>query len=327
MNDQRLRVCVIANPVSGVNRTAMEQIQAYMAAHQALDVTFRTTEAGGDARRFAQEAASTGVDIVAAYGGDGTMMEVADGLRGTGVPMLILPGGTANVMAVELGIALNLDQSLALLGDPTRTVRIVDMGQIDSEPFLLRVGIGYEAEATAATARSEKKKAGRVAYWKNALRKLRGVRPEKYKITIDGKLYVHSGITCLICNSSNIGVPGLKLVTETDVSDGLLDVIVIDSMQPGSILRVLINVFAGSLPIKSPPKLIAHWQGREVTVETKHRQLVARDGELMKRAKRVSARVVPGALHVIVPAASMPVSAPPQELNNAGITDTNTAAV
>lgn len=327
MNDKRLGVCVIANPVSGVNRTALEQIQAYMAAHPELDVTFRTTEAGGDAMRFAQEAARAGVDIVAAYGGDGTMMEVADGLRGTGVPMLILPGGTANVMAVELGIALNLDQSLALLNDPARTVRIVDMGRIDNEPFLLRVGMGYEAEATAATARSDKSKAGRVAYWKNALRKLRGLRPVKYKITIDGKLHIHGGITCLICNSSNIGVPGLKLVTETDVSDGLLDVIVIDSMQPGSILRVLINIIVGALPVKATPKLIAHWQGREITVETNHRQLVARDGEKMKRAKRVSARVVPGALHVIVPAAAVPVTAPTQEFRDAGITDTNTAAV
>lgn len=327
MNDQQLSVCVIANPVSGVNRTALEQIQAYMSAHPELDATFRTTEASGDARRFAQEAAQAGVDIVAAYGGDGTIMEVADGLRGTGVPMLVLPGGTANVMAVELGIALNLEQSLALLNDPTRTVRIVDMGQIDSEPFLLRVGIGYEAEATAATPRSEKKKAGRIAYWRNALRKLRGLRPVKYKITIDGKLYVHSGITCMICNSSNIGVPGLKLVTETDVSDGLLDVIVIDSMQPGSVLRVLANIAAGALPVKSPPKLIAHWQGREVTVETKHRQLVARDGEKWKRARRVSAHIVPGALHVIVPAGAVPVAAPTQELGNAGIADTNTAAV
>lgn len=327
MNDKRRGVCVIANPVSGVNRSAMEQIQTYMAAHPALDVTFRTTEAAGDAKRFAKEAASTGVDIVAAYGGDGTMMEVADGLRGTNVPLLMLPGGTANVMAVELGIALNLDQSLALLEDPNRATRVVDMGLIDNDPFLLRVGIGYEAEATAATARSEKKKAGRIAYWKNALRKLRGLRPTKYKITVDGKLHIHSGITCLICNSSNIGMPGLKLVTETDVSDGRLDVIVIDSMQPGSILRVMANIIAGALPVKASPQLIAHWQGREVTVETKHRQLVARDGELMKRAKRVSAHVVPGALHVIVPAGAVPVTGPTQELRDAGVTDTDTAAV
>ena len=235
MNDQHLRVCVIANPASGINRTALEQIQAYMAAHPALEVTFRTTEAGGDARRFAQEAARAGVDVVAAYGGDGTMMEVADGLRGTGIPMLILPGGTANVMAIELGIALNLDQSLALLVDPTRTVRIVDMGQIDQEPFLLRVGIGYEAEATAATARSEKKKAGRVAYWKNALRKLRGIRPAKYKITIDGNCKFQRIPAYL--HFEQYGVPGLKLVMK-QTSRWVAGCDRIDSMQPWSILRV-----------------------------------------------------------------------------------------
>lgn len=306
MDDSELRVCVIVNPVSGVNRTALEQVQVFAAAHPELDVEFRTTEAGGDARRFAREAAEAGADIVAAYGGDGTIMEAAEGLRGTGVPLLILPGGTANVMAVELGIALNLEQALSLLGGAARGERIVDMGMLDSEPFLLRAGIGYEAEATAATARSEKSKAGRIAYFRNAFRKMRSLRPTKYKITVDGEMHVQRGITCMICNSANIGIPNLRLVGDADVSDGLLDVVVIDSLRPASIVRVLLSVFFGLFPAKSTPKLIAHWQGREVTIETSHRQLVARDGEPTKRAKRVSARVIPGALRVIVPAAAAP---------------------
>lgn len=323
MTETPLRVCIIVNPVSGVNRSALEQIQAFVASHPELTVEFRSTERAGDATRFAREAVASGVDVVAAYGGDGTMMETAEGLRSSDVPLLILPGGTANVMAVELGIGFALDQALALLTAPERPTRVVDMGSVDNETFLLRVGIGYEAEATAATARGDKLKAGRIAYFRNALRKIRRLRPTRYVITVDGVAHVQRGITCMICNSSNIGIPNLRLVNASNVSDGMLDVIVIDSIRPGSILRVLLSILVSAAPTGANPRLIAHWQGREITVATKSRQLVARDGEVMKRAKRISARVQPGALRVIVP----PATLSEEELNDVGTLDPDPSAV
>ncbi|MCL4248988.1 MAG: diacylglycerol kinase family lipid kinase [Anaerolineae bacterium] len=309
MTAKRPRICVIVNPVSGVQRTALDDITNYFAAQQTHEYEICVTERGGDARRFAQQAVARQVDVVAAYGGDGTMMEVAEGLRESSVPMAFLPGGTANVMAIELGIPTDLSAALDLALNPTHQVRVIDIGCVDNQYFLLRSGLGYEAEFSAGAARGAKSKSGRLAYVMNAIRKLRDMRPVRYVITIDGEIHVQRGITCMICNSTSIGVPNLRLVSASDVSDGLLDVIVIHNVRPGTIIGLVIDILRGILPgAKSRGTQNTHWQGREVTVTMNRRQLVARDGEPLKRAKRISAHIVPQALRVIVPATTLETS-------------------
>lgn len=300
------RLRVIVNPVSGTNREALDTIKKLLDAHGGLEYEISLTENGGDATRFAQEAAKAGVDAVVVCGGDGTVMETADGLRDTSVPLVILPGGTANVMSIELGIPQTLGAAFALMWDDTRILRAVDMGSIDNTYFFLRAGIGYEAEISATAPREEKKRWGRLAYFRHALRKIRSTRPVRYTLTLDGKTVVTRGVTCMICNSGNIGLPNLKLAAPVDVSDGLLDVIVIRSLHLGEAFKVIGSTLGSILPfLKSKPPLIEHWQAREITVEMKRRQMVAYDGEALKRAKRVSAHAVPGAVQVLVPASTV----------------------
>ncbi|MCC6616494.1 MAG: diacylglycerol kinase family lipid kinase [Anaerolineae bacterium] len=320
MNVDPLRICVIVNPVSGVNRAALDVIEDFFAAQPGLDYRLLLTQGSGDGRRFAEQAVSDGYNLVAAYGGDGTMMEVADGLRGSGVPFALLPGGTANVMSIDLGIPQDLPGALALAIDPERRVRMVDMGCIDNQYFLLRAGIGYEAEISASAARSDKSRLGRLAYVENALRKLRHLLPSQYVITIDGETHIRHGITCMICNSSSIGIPNLRLIQNGRVDDGLLDVLVIRNLRPGTILRTLFQIIRSLLPANpssdAPNGDNDHWQGREVTVIAKRRQLVAVDGEPLKRSKRVSAYIVPSALAVVVPPEQVP-DAPPEPVHEA----------
>lgn len=297
-------ITLILNPASGVNRAALEAISAYLDGLPDVQYTTHTTENQGDATRFAREGAAAGTHLVVGYGGDGTMMEIAEGLRGTNVPFGILPGGTANVMAVELGIPGDLTGALDLIFKNPHHLREVDMGSIDQQPFLLRAGIGYEAEVSATAERAAKKARGRLAYFENALNRLRKLRPVRYVITVDGETHIARGITCMICNSSNIGLPNLRLTHQTDVSDGLLDVIVINSIRPGSILRVIWSILRSLLPVQARSNgqaVIDHWQGKNITVGINHRQVIAYDGEFLKRAKRVSATIVPGAVCIIVP--------------------------
>lgn len=321
MTTSKKRLCVIVNPVSGVNRSAVDVIQHFVDTHrEQLDVTLCHTRAGGDATRFAAQAAHDGVDLVAAYGGDGTMMEAAIGLVGTGIPLVMLPGGTANVMAIDLGIPTVLEDALALAAAPDVCVRSVDMGKLDGEYFLLRAGIGYEAEMSAQAARGEKSRKGRLAYFENALRRLRNLRPTTYILTVDGQTHVRRGVTCMICNSSGVGIPNLRLTYNSDVSDGYLDVIVIRNMQPGTILKTIFHMLRSILP--GPKQLgpvhVDHWQAKHVTVQMKRRQFVARDGEPLKRSKRVTAEVVPHAIKVIVPPGTQTDVAPEDDRESLG---------
>lgn len=298
------RLRVIANPVSGTNREGVDQIKAALESHDGLEWEVCLTEKAGDARRFAQEAAQQGVDVVVAWGGDGTVMEIADGLRGSDVPMLVLPGGTANVMSLELGMPRSIEDGLALLWSGAAMRRAVDMGSLDSQSFLLRVGVGLEAAATAWTARSEKQRWGRMAYIVRGLRLLRGLQTVRYRITLDDKTTVVArGITCLICNSSNVGMASFNLAGKTDISDGLLDVIVIRDLTLVSWSRILVSIFRSVLPrVKESPPLLDYWQAQKITVVMNRRQAVARDGERLKRAKQVTASVIPHAVQMIVPA-------------------------
>src|SRR5919206_2640007 len=108
------RVQVIINPTAGQDQPILGVLtRVFHAAGVAWDVSI--TKKAGDARRFARAAVEAGVDVVAAYGGDGTVMEVASGLIGTTVPLAIFPGGTANVMSMELGISSDLAEASALV--------------------------------------------------------------------------------------------------------------------------------------------------------------------------------------------------------------------
>ncbi len=306
---EKRRVTFIVNPASGINRSALDIITAFLETHaDQLDSTVHLTEASGDATRFAKEAVRRGVDLVAAYGGDGTMMEAAAGVMHSSTPLLMLPGGTANVMAIDLNIPTRLEDALALALSPELTTREVDMGSIDNEVFLLRAGIGYEAEMSAQAARGDKSKKGRLAYFENALRLLRTLRPTSYILTIDGETHVRPGITCMICNSSGIGIPNLRFTYNSDVGDGLLDVIVIRDMRAGTLLKTFYHILRSLLPnpTENGGVDVDHWQAKQVTVQMKHRQLVARDGEPLKRSKRVSAEVIPAALRIVVPPNTVP---------------------
>ncbi len=104
---------VVINPASGQPEPVLSTLNSvFYPAGIKWDVSI--TAASGDAKRFAEEAVARGADLVAAYGGDGTQMEVAQGLRGSDVPMVILPGGTANLLSVELGIPKELAQAAQL---------------------------------------------------------------------------------------------------------------------------------------------------------------------------------------------------------------------
>ncbi len=290
-------VQIIVNPASGQDRPVLGILNH--AFHDAgIDWDISLTKAAGDARRLAREAVEAGADFVAAYGGDDTVMEVASGLMGTDTPLAIFPGGTANVMSVELGISSDLAEACALVCSDEREIVAIDMGQVGEEDyFILRVGLGLEAEMVEGADRTLKERVGSLAYAFSALQALRDPPKALYQLTIDGKEVESEGVSCLICNSGSIGQGGLSLSPHISVRDGLLDVLVLRRSEITSILALMRNVMAGQEPMWRD---LQHWQAREVTVVAEPNQDVQLDGEVLGQTP-VSARVLPGVVKVIVP--------------------------
>lgn len=285
------KVIVIINPASGQDKPVLGPMNR--AFHEAgIDWDVRLTKKAGDAERFAKEAVAGGVDAVGVYGGDGTVMEVANGLVGTGMPLAIFPGGTANVMSVELGIPSTLAEAMALVCTGDSYVRKVDMGRVGDRYFLLRVGIGFEADMMNNADRETKDKMGKLAYMLSLLRTEK--RMARYKLKLDSGDEVEvDGLSCSVANSGNVGLPGLSLSKSIDVSDGLLDVLVIHHPDVGALLEMAAT--AAGLT-----EALTHYQVKSVTVTAQPPQAAICDGEPIGNTP-LTAEAVPKALNVIVP--------------------------
>src|SRR5690606_26582205 len=117
-------------------------------------------------------------------------------------------------------------------------VRQVDVGKVGDRYFLLRIGIGFEADVMNKTEREAKTRLGTLAYLLTGLQSLGERQVARYTLTLDGEQVEAEGISLMIANSGNMGLANVNLARNIDVSDGLLDVIVIRNTDVGSLLQV-----------------------------------------------------------------------------------------
>jgi len=305
------RVKVIVNPAAGKPEAVLSTINDVFGP-AGIEWDVAVTLKTGDAEAAAREAADGGYDLVASYGGDGTVAEVASGLAAGGPPILLLQGGTGNVLAAELDIPPKLDEALALAVEPSTRIRRVDLGRWGKRWFVLRLVMGFEAAMVRDTTREMKDRYGWLAYALTALRALPDPPSAHYTITVDGTTVECEGITALIANSASVGIPGVRLADDVDVSDGLLDVFVLESGDLPALVGSAADAAQGL-----EPRLLSHWRGTDIRVETRPAQGVVVDGEVWGTTP-VDITVVPGAIGILTPGAP-PDQAPrglPQKPNS-----------
>jgi diacylglycerol kinase (ATP) len=291
-----MRVTIIVNPAAGRSRPALETLcQSY---ETAWDIALTTRP--GDAQRLARAAANTGADVVAVWGGDGTVAEAARGLHGTGVPLAILPGGTANLLAHDLGIPRRWQDAAALMFGQRAAARAIDMGQAGDLLFF-HLGIGLEGEMVRRAARRSKSAAGLLAYYLSALVTLPTYRPARYRLRLDGEPVETDGINCTITSYGHIGLAGLSLARAIDPGDGLLDVVLIRRAD----LKRLVLAGTSAIQSRDLSRAVWHRQAREITVEATPPQAMTCDGEAIT-LEHITVRVVPGAIQVLVPGSDPP---------------------
>jgi diacylglycerol kinase (ATP) len=292
------KIQVIINPAAGVDRPLLGLLNTEFGA-AGIEWDARLTHKAGDAIRLTQEALDAGCDMVAANGGDGTVMEVASALHGTDIPLAIFPGGTGNVMAAELGIAYDLPTAVGLVARRDYALRSVDMAEANNKyKFLLRTVIGFEADMVNNADQELKNRFGLLAYAFSALNQLRDLQLTKYQIKVDGVDYSTEGVSAMIANSSNVALGGMSFSKKVDVSDGLLDLVVFTNANLNTLVSVTAAMVAGADATERPELL--HWQGREISIEAVPPQSVAVDGDMIDPGK-VEAHLLSGGVLVAVP--------------------------
>jgi diacylglycerol kinase (ATP) len=288
-------VPVIINPASGPDRPVLSLLNAAFGQAK-VDWDVYITKRAGDAREKARQLVEAGAPLVAVYGGDGTVKEVAQSLALTSTHLAIFPGGTGNALAAELGLPADLTRAARLVCGAPAHLRPVDMGEVNGELFVLRASLGCETELLRGADRELKDRLGKLAYPAVALHQIEALTPTRYRLTVDGREIEAEGVQCTVANSLQMGLGGLALAQGADVSDGRLDVLVLRKMDLAALAAIALSNVVG----EDVSAEVQHWQAREVTVVAEPPQELAFGGTVVARTP-ATIRAVPGALQVVVP--------------------------
>jgi diacylglycerol kinase (ATP) len=283
----------IINPASGKEEPILSYInQVFDNSGTEWDVaiTKRGTGAGDIARTLIGK-----TDLIAVYGGDGCVTEVASALCGTDMPMIIIPGGTANVMAKELGVPIDAKAALEWLKSDEIQISALDMGSMNGHPFLLRINLGIMADMILQTGRKLKDSIGQLAYGVTAIKTLADAQPVTYMIEMDGTMIEETSVSLTITNSGNIGIGDFALQPGISVTDGLLDVILLKDASLTSLLKT-----AGSTLLQNETDAVKHWQCKEVKISMDQATTFICD-DREETAKELSIKVVPASIKMAVP--------------------------
>jgi len=252
-------------------------------------------------RHHAAHGVDAGVDVVVAVGGDGAVLQVVNALAETKVALGIIPMGTGNLLAGNLGIPHQLDRAVDVLVNGHH--RRIDLGRVTvggkDHDFTVACGVGFDARVMQATDTREKRRLGKLAYLVQAIRQAQHVRDVTHEITLDGRRSSRKATQVLIANFGQIGSL-VETRREIQPDDGLLDVIVVRA--PGPVLGLL----AGWEALRqrnlgaSAAGHVFRAQAREVRIATRRARLVETDGSVVGTTP-IIASIRPAALTVIVP--------------------------
>jgi diacylglycerol kinase family enzyme len=203
----------------------------------------------------------------------------------------ILPGGTGNAVATELGISRKIEEAAELICT-SQNRRAVDVAQVDDQYYLLRAYTGVTQDQAAS--RELKDKYHLMAYPMEVIKVLENSPHANYKVTIDGKNLEAEAMTCFVNNLDNLGGFDIDVGTITP-DDGMVDVMLVSKKH-----NALGELGKYVLHLGKTKTNAFHAQGKVVTIEADPPQTVWLDGEFYKNTP-VTIQVRPGAVKIIVP--------------------------
>lgn len=245
---------LIVNPIAGgglAREIAMKATQRLKERSIAFEL--HMTERPGQATELAREAAKRGSETVIAFGGDGTITETAAGLRGTKTALGIIPSGTGNDFIKSAGIPKQWEQALDFI--LTHPARPVNSGMANDRLFLNECGTGFDVMVLDFAERVKTRFRGMLPYLYGVVRAVAAFRPIPMHIEVgDEAVLDGSYMVCAVGNGSYIG-GGIPITPGADLTDGLLDVLVVDAVPRWRIPFYLPALLKGTLHTK---KGVAH---------------------------------------------------------------------
>jgi diacylglycerol kinase (ATP) len=247
---------------------------------------------------MARKALEDGADLLLLWGGDGTVQRCIDVLAGSGVTLAVMPAGTANLLATNLGVPIDLPAALDIALHGAR--RQLDVGVLNGERFAVMAGAGFDAIMMKEADGGLKDRFGRLAYvWTGA----RAIRAKAVRMTIkvDGKLWFKGRASCLLLGNMGTVTGGLTVFPQARPDDGLLEIGVVTAQGAVQWARILSRLATGHADRSN---LVHMTRGREVDVKLDRSTAYELDGGARPSKRRLRAKIESGAITVCVPETS-----------------------
>jgi diacylglycerol kinase (ATP) len=295
------RVLLITNPVAA--RTDARAVTAVRETLRAAGwiVDVAATAGPGDARRLAERGRDESYDALLSYGGDGTAMQVAAAVAGTGVPLGLLPGGTGNVLAMNLRLPRNpVRAAKAILRHVPFTIDLGIVERADgTHYFAVCCGAGFDATLMARTDAASKARWRRAAYVREAFAALPHVHNETYRVTIDGEEQRVEAAMVLVCNCADLMPPLLRLHRDIRPDDGVFDVVMLRADNLLQSVTAFVELKLGARKDGRSQVRIARGKTVRIDVDAGGSTPTQLDGEVVGTTP-LEARIVPASLTVLV---------------------------
>ena len=295
-----MRAAVIINPAAGRRpgqaaiRRRADLASAVLASHD-VEARILLTERPHHARALAHQAVDWGASLVYAWGGDGTVNEVASALAFGPAALAIIPCGSGDGLARELGVPRRPERALAAALEGIE--RSIDVGELGGRLFVNVAGIGLDAHIAARFNAPGTSRHGLLSYGLLTIRALFSYRPSAYSITADGEMLERTALLVAIANSPQYG-NGARIAPHARLDDGKLDLVVVGARSPLCTLLAVPRLFSGSV---SRAGNVAVRGITEARIRADHPIAFHVDGEPCCGDRELVVRVHPRALRLKVP--------------------------
>jgi YegS/Rv2252/BmrU family lipid kinase len=294
------RAGVIANPTKHEDIGKLrDAVRAAMSEHGWDEPLWYETTADDPGTGQAAQAIREGAGLLLACGGDGTITACVEALSGTGIPLGILPLGTGNLLARNLGLPLDVDAALvtALTGSDRR----LDAGSANGHTFVVMAGLGFDAKMLGDSSELLKERLGWLAYVLSALRHLRD-RPVRVSLVADDGPPMRVRASAVIVGNVGWLQGGIRLLPDAAPDDGTLDAVVLTARSWAGWIRLAARVL-----LRRPADGQMTWmQFQRLTITADREQPWELDGEVMGGTRRLMITTLPGRLLLRVPPQATP---------------------
>jgi YegS/Rv2252/BmrU family lipid kinase len=291
------KVAVVAHARKSVGG-GLEELRRCLAERGVSNPTWSEVPKSRYAAERVEAAVKDGAELVFVWGGDGMVQRTIDVLAGTGVPLAIVPAGTANLFATSLDVPQDVAEAveIGLSGHE----RSLDVGKLNGERFAVMAGAGLDARIIKDADGGLKDRFGRIAYVWTASKHLRG-DPFKARIEVNGDLWYRGNASCILLGNIGSLFAGVDVFDDAYPDDGVLELGVSNAEGLGEWARTIAHTVMGSAT-KSP--FVQATKVERVVVELDRKVPYELDGGERGTVKRLKVKIEPQAITVRVPVES-----------------------